>query len=234
MKVYKRSKGFRFFKSFLRIFARKPKFVFLGEELADNAIYLSNHCGAKGPLALELYFPKHFRFWGTYEMNSGYWLRFKYLATTYFHQKKHINKVLAFLIAIIATPVMTIFYKGLNLISTYPDGRVFTTVKTSLNVLLKDKKSIIIFPENSSTGYHDELVEFHSGFLALAEMGYRKGVDLPIYLMYYKKKQRTFIVDKPVMYSTLKASNKSKETIAEEFRIRCNNLGKMDLKTIEK
>ena len=236
MKIYTRSKGFRFFKSFLRIFIRKPRFVFLGEKFTDNAIYLSNHCGAKGPLSLELYFPKHFRFWGTYEMNSTYKLRFKYLSTTYFHQKKHINKVLSFLISIIATPVMTVFYKGLNLISTYPDGRVFTTIKTSLNVLLNDKKSIIIFPENSSTGYHDDLIEFHNGFLALAEMAYRKGVDLPIYLMYFRKKQKVFVVDEPIMFSKIKESNKSKDEIAEQFRVRCNQLGKIDIsnnKTVE-
>lgn len=229
MKVYTRSKPFNLFKSFLRIFVRKPKFIFLGDEFVDNAIYLSNHCGAKGPLSLELYFPKHFRYWGTYEMNSSFSKRFKYLYLTYFHQKKHICKFLSFLIAIPATPLLTIFYKGLNLISTYPDGRVYSTIKTSMQVLTKDKKSLIIFPENSSDGYHNVLKEFHPGFISIADICLRNNVDLPIYLMYYQKKKRTFIVDKPIMTSKMLESNLSAKEIAEKFKDRCNELGQMDL-----
>lgn len=233
MKVYTRSKPFNFFKSFLKIFVRKPKFVFLGEKFTENAIYLSNHCGAKVPLALELYFPIQFRYWGTYEMNSSYSERFKYLYNIYFHQKKHICKFLSFIIAIFATPVLTMFYKGLNLISTYPDGRVYKTIKTSVNVLTKDKKSLIIFPENSSDGYHDTLKEFHPGFISIADICLRKGTDLPIYLMYYQKKKRTFIVDKPVMTSEILKDKSKADEIAEKFKVRCNELGQINIEKKE-
>lgn len=222
--VYKRNWAFRCLKSIVRVFSRRPKYVFLGDEFVDNAIYLSNHVGVKAPFTFELFFPKEFRFWGTFEMNSSFKERFHYLDKIYFHQKKHIPRVFSFLISIIATPVMTIAYKGLNLISTYPDGRLIQTLRTSLKVLKDDKKSIIIFPENSSDGYHDELKEFFSGFYTLGSICYDRGLDIPIYLMYYKKKERTYIVDKPVMFSTLKASGLDKKVIAENFKNRANEL----------
>ena len=89
---HNRTKSWRFVKCILRLFKKKPSFVFLGEEFSDQSIYLSNHVGAKGPLTLELYFPKLFRFWGIHNMNEGFISRFKYLSTTYFHEKKHLCK----------------------------------------------------------------------------------------------------------------------------------------------
>lgn len=224
MNIYKRGKFFNFVKSIMRIFVRKTKYVFLGENFCDNAIYLSNHVGAKVPIKLELYFPIEMRMWGTYEMNSTYKNRFNYLYKIYFHKKKHIWKWLSFIIAIFATPIMTCFYKGMHLISTYTDNRLLSSIKESMRVLLKDKKSIVIFPENSSDGYHDELKEFYSGFYTLASLCYDKGLDLPIYLMYFQRKTNKHIVDKPVMFSTLLKSGLSKEEIAEKFRIRANEL----------
>ena len=60
MKRKNRHPLWRFISNILRIFVRKPKFIFLGEEFSDQSLYLSNHVGAKVPLALELYFPKEF------------------------------------------------------------------------------------------------------------------------------------------------------------------------------
>lgn len=224
MDIYKRGKFFNFVKSIMKIFVMKPKYVFLGDSFSDNAIYLTNHIGAKVPIKLELYFPIEMRMWGTYEMNSTYKNRFIYLYKIYFHKKKHMWKWLSFIVAIFATPIMTCFYKGMHLISTYPDGRIFSSMKESLSVLYKDKKSVVIFPENSSDGYHDELKEFYCGFYSLASLCYEKGLDLPIYLMYFQRKTNICVVDKPVMFSTLLASGLDKNEIAENFKNRANEL----------
>lgn len=214
---------FRFIKSILRVFVKKPKIIHLGEPLQDQALYLCNHVGAKGPLNLELYFPRLFRFWGTYEMNETVGKRFKYLATTYFHQKKHLNKVLSYIIAVIATLPMTGFYKGMRLISTFPDNRLLGTIKISYDEI-KNKNSIIVFPENSTNGYFDELIEYYPGFLLFAKYCFNKGIDLPIYNMYYKKSTKQLIVDKPIKYSEI--MHLEKEEIAEMFLNRANELGK--------
>lgn len=215
--------GFRYF---LKIFKRKPTYIFLGEEFKDQAIYLSNHVGAQGPLLYELYFPKLFRFWGVHDMNDGFKSRFKYLSTTYFHDKKHMPKWLAFIIAIPATPVMSIFYKGIRLIPTYTDYRLIKSVKMSLNEI-DQGNSLIIFPENSSDGYHKVLTQYFPGFYILAKKAYEKGLDLDIYNMYYHRKQKKVVVDKPIKFSELEALNLEKEVIAEMFKDRANELGAM-------
>ena len=228
-----RSKAFEIFKIFLRIFKRKPKYVFLGEEFQDNCIYLSNHAGAGVPLTLELYFPLEMRFWGTHEMNESFKSRYIYLSKTYFHQKRHLPLWFARFISIFATPFMTIFYKGIHLISTYTDGRLISTVKKSLKLLNETNESIIIFPEDSSKGYFDFLKGFHPGFYALAQKCYKEGMDLTIYLMYYQRLNKRFIVDKPIKFSMLKELNLDMYTVAEKYRLRSNKLATFNDKDIE-
>lgn len=228
-----RGRFFEAFKCFMRIFKRKPEFVFLGEEFVPSAIYLSNHVGATGPLTLELYFPFENRFWGTHEMNGTMKERYIYLSHTYFHQKKHLPLWFSKFIAIFATPFMTLFYKGIRLISTYSDGRMIITVKQSLKVIKEDKESIIIFPEDSSKGYFDILKAFHPGFYAFAKKCYKDGYDLPIYLMYYQRLNKRFIVDKPIMFSKLESINKNMYEVAELYKNRANQLALLNDNTIQ-
>lgn len=226
MKRINRNPFWRFLSSIIRIFTKKPKYVFLGEEFKDQSLYVSNHVGAKVPLALELYFPKLFRFWGVHSMNDNFKARYKYLSITYFHEKKHINKTLARIIAVVATPVLGVFYWGIRLLPTYNDARLIPTIRKSIDIL-KENQSIVIFPEDSSTGYHDVLTHYFPGFVLLAKKAFQQGIDLDIYNMYFQKKHRRFIVDKPIKYSELIKQNISGEEIAEMFRIRANELGQM-------
>ncbi len=228
-----RSKAFEIFKSFLRIFKRKPQFVFLGEPFQERAIYLSNHVGSNGPLTLELYFPLEVRFWGTHEMNEGFKERYIYLSRIYFHNKRHLPLWFAKFISIFATPFMTVFYKGLRLISTYTDGRLVTTVKKTIKLLEKGEESVIIFPEDSSKGYYDFLKGFHPGFYALAEKCYKLGMDLPIYLMYFQRLNHRIIVDKPILFSQLKSLNLNMYTVANKYMQRANQLATFTNEDIE-
>lgn len=228
MKKTNRHIIWRGIKVILKIFKRKPKYIFLGEEFTDQAIYLSNHVAAHGPLTYELYFPKLFRFWGVHNMNENFKEKYLYLSTTYFQGKKHMSKFCAKFCAVFATPVMGLFYWGIKLLPTYTDARLVKTVKKSIEIL-KNNQSILIFPEDSSDGYHDVLKEYFSGFFILAKKAFEKeGLDLPIYNMYYQRKNKRVIVDKPIKYSDLVKLNLSKEGIAEMFRVRANELGKMN------
>lgn len=121
---------------------------------------------------------------------------------------------------------MAIFYKGINLISTYKDIRLFNTFKQSFKTL-DNKESIIIFPEDSSNGYFEHLTKYFPGFFMLGEKCYERGLDLLIYNMYYQKKNNNLVVDKPIRYSEIKNWNLSREEVAEKFKYRANELGKM-------
>ena len=208
---------------------KKPQFIFLeGKEFEDGSLILSNHEGTDAPMSLEMYLDKPIRMWGAYEMNSGLIKMYKYQTRVYYHEKKHWNLHLARLFCLIASPLTNLFYKGLNLISTYKDARFFKTIKQSLEAV-KNGQSIVVYPEDSSKGYLATLEGFYAGFAVFAESAYKKGIDIPIVVSYFKKNERIFVFDTPKKYSELMAECGSKDKMVEKLLSRCNELGVMDL-----
>ena len=219
-----RARWFGLMKSIMRIFIKKPKYVFLGDVVSEPSLILSNHVGTAAPLALELYFDKPFRFWGAYQMNGNLFKLYGYLSKDFYHNKKHWNLLLSRLFCIIAAPLTWIFYRGLNLISSYPDYRLRNTIKESINTIQKGH-SIVIFPEDSTTGYHERLEGVLAGFYLFCKKSYEKGIDLPIYLAYYNKKNKTFTFDQKVYFSSLVNAGLEGADIAKKFCDRLNELG---------
>ena len=118
--------------------------------------------------------------------------------------------------------------KGLRLISTYRDNRFRHTLKETYEALLEGQ-NIVIYPEVSDKGYLKELEGFHSGFMMMCEYAYKKGLDLPIVVAYYQREKNVYVFDNPVMYSSLIKDGLSRDEIADKLRLRCNELGKMDV-----
>ncbi len=222
---------FRIFKGILRIRYRRPKFIYLGDKPTSQSIILSNHIGARVPLTLEMYADFPIRFWGTHEMNTGLKNTYRYLTRTYYHGKKGWNIHLARLFCLLASPLTNMFYRGLRLISTYQDYRLRTTIQESL-AAIENRGNIVVFPENSSEGYFDELKEFYPGFILFCERALRRGYDLPIYASYLRRKTNTFMFDKPIMFSELKKMHANKYDMTKYLLDRTNELGKMDLTLI--
>ncbi len=223
-----RKKWFSGLKKIMRLFIKKSEFVYLGEKIEKNSIVLSNHVGTSAPLAWELYSDVNFRFWGASEMNSGLIALYKYQTRVYYHEKKHWNLHLARLFCLLASPLTYIFYKGLNLISTYHDVRFRTTLSESIRAF-EQGQNIVIFPEISDKGYLDELEGFHQGFLMLASICNKKGMDLSVYISYYRKNERLYVIDKPFKISELFEEGLSREEMAKKLCARCNELGKMKI-----
>ena len=220
-----RKRGFGILKGIMRLFIKRSTFEYLGEEIKPGSIILSNHEGTSAPLAWELYNKTPFGFWGAYEMNSGLVKLYKYQTKVYYHEKKHWNIHAARAFCLLASPLTNMFYKGLNLISTYPDYRFRHTLKESLETL-QNNQSVIIFPEDSTKGYLSELEGFHKGFTMLAKLCLKKGLDVPLYVSYYKKKERKYIVDKPVMLSKLFKEGFDAKEVCQQLCDRCNQLGR--------
>jgi len=221
---------FKALKKIMKMRYKKPQFFYLDnkKDFGNGAIILSNHEGTDAPMSLEIYCDSPIRFWGAHEMNSGLVQLYKYQTRVYYHEKKHWNIHLARLFCLIASPLTNMFYKGLNLISTYKDSRFRKTLKESLEALQKGE-NIVIFPENSENGYLAELEGFYAGFVLLAEMSEKNGMDVPIYVTYFRKKDKRYIIDKPILYSELKKQFTNKYDIAKHLLTRCNELGKMEL-----
>lgn len=225
-KLVKRGKWwFRGLKKVMSIRYKEPKFIFLGEEFEDGSVILSNHEGTDAPMSLEMYLDKPLRMWGTHEMNSGLRKMYAYQTKVYYHEKKGWNLFLARLFCLLASPLTNLFYSGFTLISTYKDERFMKTIKESLETV-RNKQSIVIFPEDSKNGYLPQLEGFFLGFAAFAEVALKRGIDLPIVVSYFNKKEKTYIFDNPVKYSELKKYG-GKEEIAQKLLERCNELGRM-------
>ena len=225
-KKKKRKAYFEFMKKIMKVKYKQPKFIFLGDEIENSSIILSNHEGTDAPMALEIYLDRPIRMWGAHEMNSGLRAMYKYQTKVYYHEKKHWNLHLARLFCLIASPLTNLFYKGLNLISTYQDARLKKTIKESMEAI-KRGESVVIYPENSEKGYLAELEGFHYGFLILAESCLKQGIDLPIYVTYFRKSDKVYIIDKPIKYSIL-SKDRTREEVATILLKRCNELGKME------
>lgn len=229
----KRKAWFRFMKKLMVCRYKKPKFVFLGEKPTNGAIIISNHEGTDAPLSLEMYCDFPIRFWGTGEMNSGLKKLYQYQTKVYYHEKKHWNLFLARMFCLVASPLTNLYYKGLNLISTYHDSRFRQTLKDSLKAI-QDGDNIVIFPEKSDKGYLPELEGFYKGFLSFADVCKAKGIDVSIYVSYFKIKEKIYIFDAPVKYSSLIANGDSRDQIAKKLLDRCNELGKMQFENQKK
>ena len=222
----KRKWYFRILKTLTKVRYKKPTFIYLGEEISNGGVILCNHEGTDSPMSFEIYSNKPVRFWGAYEMNSGLIKMYKYQSRVYFHEKKHWNLFLARLFCLIASPLTNLFYSGLNLISTYKDARFTKTLKESVSAL-KDGYNVMIFPEKSDDGYKEVLDGFFGGFILLGEYSKKQGLDIPIYIAYFNKKNKVFLIDEPILFSKLKEQTTSREEMAELLCDRCNKLGKL-------
>lgn len=224
----KRKAWFRGLKNVLKIAYKKAQFIYLGEKPTERSIILSNHVGTAAPLTLEIYADFPICFWGAYQMNSGLKKLYKYQSEVYYHVKKRWNLHVSRLFCLLASPLTNMFYKGLNLISIYPNARLRTTLDESLTAIRDNGENIVIFPEDSSQGYSDEMKGFFAGFVMLAEKCLKDGLDVPIYVSYFKKKQRQYIFDAPVKYSQLKEQFGDRNAIAAHLCARCNEIRVME------
>lgn len=125
---------------------------------------------------------------------------------------------------LLATPLTNLFYKGLNLISTYRDARFLITVKECIKAI-QNGNSVAIFPEDSTNGYLSKLEGLHNGFLLICETAFKKGLDIPVVPAYFNIKNRTYVFDKPILYSDLVEKYGSRNDISNYILNRINELG---------
>lgn len=221
----KEKKWFSFVKKLMRVRYKEPKFIYLGEEVSEGAVIVCNHEGTDAPMAWEMYSGKAVCFWGAHEMNSGLRKMYPYHSKVYFHQKKGMNLFLARLFCLIASPLTNMFYKGLDVVSTYQDVRFKKTLRESAE-RLKDGKNLIMFPEKSDDGYKATLQGFHNGVALFLEYQKRKGIDTIVYSAYFNKEKNICLVGAPKRYSEIKIGCSKKEEVAQKLCDECNDLGK--------
>jgi len=116
------------------------------------------------------------------------------------------------------------FYRGMGLISTYRDTRFRKSLSESFATLMHGE-SLVIFPEDSSDGYHEELKSFHEGVVLLASLCLKKNIDSHVYVAYYHRKSRTCYISGPRRIHELIAAAPSRQEIAQYLCDECNAIG---------
>ncbi len=222
---FKRGWFFSALAAILRVFKRRPEIVNLsGGELADKAIYLSNHAGANGPLSYELFFPKLLTGWGTHEMFGNVRERWSYLYHVFYRQKLHWGKFRAFFVATVFAPISRSFYRSIGLIPTYADSRFISSVKISCKIL-DENHALLIFPEDSSRGYLNPPEGFNNGFVTMAKLYFkRRGEDVPVYPVYYLTKERKMVIAPPIYANAMLAEGKTADDVAATALEACRKL----------
>ena len=216
---FRRQWIFPIFKPIFYLFFRRPQVVNLSGEflLPSRAILVANHFAKRGPMAYELYLPTYYRPWGAYQMLGSYKMRFHYLRDVFYMQKRGFGVVRASILATFEAVFSMMIYRGMRVLPSYPDARFVKTLHQSI-ATLEAGMSVLVFPEDSSEGYHDVLRSFHPGFVALAEHYLRKnGEDLPVYPIYYNEGERRLIIGPPSFVGKLLAEGKSREEIAQHL-----------------
>ena len=225
----RRQPVFKLVKRILRLFMRVE--VEIGcDDLPECAIIVSNHSAKSGPLAFELYYPHFHATWGAHEMLGGYSSRFHYLRDVFYIRKQGKGRLSATVRAAFEALFSKMFYKGIKILPTYTDMRFLYTVRSSME-LLSEGASLLIFPENSSRGYLDELTDAFPGFVMLAEQYLNKtGVDSPIVSAYYHRKSKKMIVEAPEYVGRLLENGMKRKEIAEYFKERINEIYRREFK----
>ncbi len=203
----------------------RAKVINLAESVPEKAIAVSNHASKMGPASMEFNYPVYNVKWGAHEMLEGYGSRFRYLRDVLYMQKHKNGKLRATLKAAFEAIFSPAVYRGLKFIPTYTDLRLRHTISQSIDVL-DDGGTVMIFPEDSSNGYFDELKSLHTGFVLLA-LQYRtkRSEDLPVIPSYYHRRKRLIIIGKPLYVGALYDTGMTIEEIAELFRGEINSLG---------
>lgn len=194
------------------------------ETLPDKAIIVSIHAAKKGPMAIACNYPKYHAMWGHHAMLGSYGDRFRYLRDVLYMQKLHKKKWIATLKATYEAFFSIYLYRGMHIIGTYTDMRFLGTVRNSMEVL-RAGGSVILFPEDSSEGYFDEVRSAFPGFVMLAMTYYGKeGEDVPVIPAYVSTKKHRFLLGEPRYVHELEKSGMNKQQIAELLREDINAL----------
>lgn len=220
-KVRKEDRGFnKFLTKAVRIFKRPADIVNTEDApLEHKAIFVSNHCGAKGPFNLTTAFRKidhKIMTWSSWETGGNFRERWNYFYHIFYRKKLHYSRPRAWISATLFAPIYPVVFRYAGLIPVYRGTKIKTTYEYTMQALDEDV-SVIIFPENSENGYDELPAEFRRGFLLAARLYLKtRGADIPIYPVYYCPGRKKAYIGEPLYYGELSECMTENE-MCEEF-----------------
>ena len=182
---------------------------------SGSSVFVCNHAGAYGPLAMWLFFPLRFRPWVIYRVMTAGLCR-RQLEKDLFGNCHAFLKPLCTIAAFFIQPACLWIMRKIKAIPVYRrKGEIFTTFRLSVDTLWEGC-NIAIFPENDETLYQRDLKNFYTGFVHLARKYYgEKGRILSFYPVYIDKRRKSITVGKPEAYNPEAAFKNERGRIAD-------------------
>jgi len=227
-KTFKKSKLFGFVKAIGSLFMRKAKLVYTDGEIPKQAIFLTTH-GIKpliGIMKNELSMPKNLPFVtiGTHELCNPYFKRLRYGLQIHYRMRNGWGPVKAFLWSSIVAFYLGMMYKMARVIPSYRDLRSLQTMRESFRAF-DEGYSVLIYPEDLEHMYNNVYIKFLPGFVFMAQQYYEKtGKDMPVVPCYFSAQFNRIIFGKPLSVVDMLKEGKTREEIADHFRVIVNGL----------
>lgn len=178
-----------------------PKMEVIGaENLPDEpCAIVGNHSQLHGPIACELFFSDNCYTWCAAPM-----MKLKevpaYAYKDFWSQKPKFLRPFFKIASYVIAPLSVLIFNNARTIPVYRDNRILTTFKESISKL-KDKKSIVIFPEHDKI-YNNIIYDFQEGFVDIARLYFKRtGKNLSFVPLYIAPKLKKMYLGKPITFS---------------------------------
>jgi 1-acyl-sn-glycerol-3-phosphate acyltransferase len=182
------------------------------------AVLVSNHLGSYGPIAVLSGMPVRLYPWVEHQ-TADWKLSPDYLRRDFVEPELHFKPPLSHLAAWLIAWACVLLMKIIQVIPVYEKSMKLTiTWKRSLE-LLKQKKLLVVFPENSSVPLNEVMNEFDQGFIGLAPLYHQKtGKVLKFFPVAVHKGAKAIKIGQPVAYNPQKSIASERERIKKALQ----------------
>jgi len=224
-KAVKRHPFFAVFRALFRLGFPKHRVVGLNPVPADKpAVFVCNHAGIYGPIAMAACFKRRFRPWVKSKTCFIKTARTQ-IQHDLFGKKTGAVRVLCRIVSVLIAPITVAIMIGVGAIPVYGDVRIVTTFRESVHTL-QAGVNLVVFPENAepNSKYTNG---FRSGFVHIGRRFCEEtGERLTFYPVYVSKKTRTICVGEPVAYLPEYDSGAERARVADTLRDRITRIAR--------
>jgi hypothetical protein len=177
------------------------------------AVFVSNHLGSYAPVAVLSAFPVRLYPWVEHQTTDWKFCP-DYLRLNFVEPELHLKQPLSCLVAWLIAKPCVMLMKVIKAIPVYEKSmKLTTTWKRSLE-LLKQKKLLIVFPENEAIPFNEVINEFDQGFIGLAPLYFQKtGRALRFFPVAVHKAAKAIKIGLPVSFNPQKNIASERERI---------------------
>ena len=202
---------FKIIKGSIRLFYGKMSVVGLEKMPKKNTIIVANHAQMNGPIAGELFLPKHCYIWCAGEMMNLKEVP-RYSFKDFWSQKPRWTRIFYKPLSYLIAPLAVCIFNNARTVAVYHDMRIKSTFKTTIKMLQEDK-NILIFPEKD-VKHNNILYQFQENFVDVAKLYYKKtGIELAFVPMYIAPALKTMYIGNEIYYNSENTTEEERHRI---------------------